>query len=185
MTTDIHEDKIATQIEKQIDMRRQINELDDVDESDFMFEDRTRRVWHTLYSTETGEPIPVIRYHLNDFLSKRRPDGLPMFTAHQSQAPEYKLGETKCFLAPGAPEEALVKELGIYKACKAVHLQNKAAARTHAEHKHKSEWRTLQEYLADVQAREDRERQDKQMEAMMALAGNAKRGPGRPPKEDE
>lgn len=178
----------ALRAEEARDLRAQLGNLEgDEDEMQFMDTSPRRRV-DTIYSMETGEAIHVLRYHLKDVMEKRRPDGSFAFTADKGRAPAFRPGTTKCFMAKDSPDRATLDELGIVKVCPAEHLQNAYAAQRHAEHKHGSEWRAFQAHLEAVERENDRDRQDRQIEAMMALAGQSparRRRKGEPPEGGE
>lgn len=176
----------ALRAEEARDLRSQIADLDN-DASEIQFMDTSpRRVVDTVYSVESGEPINVLRYHLTEIMAKKLPDGRPAFTARPENAPVYKQGHVKCFMAKDSPAQEALHAIGIYKVCPAERLANDYAMQVHAEHKHRTEWRMYMAHLEGEERQADRARQQAQIDAMMAVAAAAtgeKRGPGRPRKE--
>lgn len=185
----------AQQVEGAIDLKSQIAGLYDPGDSDFLFQDTSPPTrWETVYSTETGEPIPVKRHRVIATLQKRLPNGAKAFTARQEDVPEYRLGTVKCFLAKGSKERARVDELNISPGyyCIAEHLANEGAAEVHAEKRHPTRWRQYKALLDREERQRDRERQDAQTAAILSLA-QSKTGEvaleerpvrlGRPPKD--
>lgn len=187
MTTD------AMQIEQALDLKRQLNVLDQITSSDMIFQDTSPPArWDTVYSTQTGEPIRVKRHRLIATLEKRLPDGSKAFTADKAAAPEYKLGVIKCFLARGSEQREKVDAYNISPGfyCNAEHLANPMAMIVHAQNKHPTRWKQYQAMLEREERDEDRARQDAQIAAILQLAQSKadgdetpRRGPGRPPRE--
>lgn len=135
----------------------------------------------TLYAVETGQPYQISRKFLSAALEKRLPDGGFAFTNKQEEAPSYKPGEVKCFLHADSPEREVLDEIGLAgRHCPAAHLRSAYSKKIHAEHRHKQEWRTYQDYQADEEKKQDREARDKQLDATLALAGRAAANPGAP-----
>lgn len=168
----------AQELEKALDLKRQIAGLEDPGDQDFIFQDTSPPTrWEVVYSTESGEPIRVKRHRLMAVLQKRLSDGSKAFTADPANVPEYKLGVTKCFLARGSEERPVVDSLNIAPGyyCIAEHLANEMAAEVHAEKRHPTRWRMYQRHLGEVERQDDRDRQDAQIAAIMKLAeGNAR-----------
>jgi hypothetical protein len=176
----------AIRAQQRRDLRQQIAVLGRGEEEEsWEVQDVTRhRNWESLWSTESGEEIKLLSYHLDEYLNKQLPDGRPMFVARPEEAPPYREGRTKCFMAKDSPEREALNDLGIFKVCPAEKLANNFAKQMHAEHKHRTEWRMYSDYLANLEKDADRERQQAQTEAMLEVARSSRRGPGRPPKEE-
>lgn len=166
---------VAEREEKIRDLRRQVSELDSGAETEILFQEISpRRRPVTVYSTTDGEPIPVPEYMIRAALSAMRPDGMPRFVSKKEDAPEYKLGEIKCFLHPDSPERSILAEIGLSAAtCPAGQLASAHSKRLHAEHRHKHEWAALQDYLNDQKEQRREQRLDDQLKATLALAGRA------------
>ena len=146
----------------------------------------------TIYSVLNGEPIQVPRYMVGGVMEKRLPDGRFMFVSRQEEAPEYKLGTIKCFLHPESPEQAILEEIGLSTtSCPAAHLTNQHSKRIHAQHRHKQEWAAYTQYKEDKKEEANLARQERQLEATLAIARAAGQqaaepqvlsNPGPPPK---
>lgn len=163
----------AQQVEEALNLKRQLGVLDQISDSDMIFQDTSPPTrWDTVYSTKDGEPIRVKRHRLQATLEKRLPDGSRAFTAFKDQAPQYELGKVKCFLAEGAPERELVDALNIAPGfyCPAKHLANPMAAEVHAEKRHPTRWRMYQRHIEEEKRNRDRDRQDAQIAAILKLA---------------
>ena len=162
----------AVKAEKARDLRSQVAELSDIDQPEVLFRETspTRKLIR-LYSMEDGSPVDVYKYRLDATLAKTVPGTKdPMFTSDPKKAPKWEEGKLKCFLAKGSPEEEMVRQLGLFKSCKAVHIPNEYAREQHALKKHKAEWKAYSDHLAKARYDEDRALQRAQVEAMMALA---------------
>jgi len=177
MTTEtlVEDTTYAIQREAARDLRRQVAELDSVEESEIIIRETSpARRRHILYSMEDGSEVSVFRYRVDDYLSRTFPDGSPRFTADKSKAPAFIEGNSKCFLHRESPEAEIVRTLGIGKTCSAAHLPNSAfARRRHAEKKHKEEWRIYSEHIREQEQEAWREEQRQQTAAMLAIAGQA------------
>ena len=163
----------AQEVEEALNLKRQLNILDDVSDQDMVFQVTSPpKRWDTVYSLATGEPIRVARHRLIDTLNKRNVDGSQMFTANKALAPEYRLGTVKCFLAKGSAEREAVDTLNIAPGyyCPAEHLDNDMAATLHAEKTHKTRWRLFKEWKDRQEREADKERQNAQIHAILKLA---------------
>lgn len=158
------------------DLLQQVDELAGEGKGDVpevVFQDISpRRRKLPIYSLRDGERLMIPRSLLQQTLNKRdNKTGKWLFTAHKEEAPEYKLGEIKCFLHPEAAERPLLDEIGLAgKECEAAHLGSRYSRRMHGMHRHKQEWAMYQEYLEDEKDRVAEERQQKQLEATQELA---------------
>ena len=159
------------------DLRAELGTL--ADEPEIVFKESSpRKRMATIYSMVDGEPLPVNMVNIERVLDKRLPDGGYMFTAKKEEAPEYKLGDVKCFLHLDSPERAVLREIGLAGAyCPAAHLANSHSKRIHAQHRHSQEWAAYQEYVKEQKEREQIERQNQQLEATLAIAGKAATAP--------
>lgn len=169
--------QIAIRAEEARDLRAQLGTMAPGAMAEIVFMDMTPRRWATIYSTETGEAVPVLEYHIEEVMAKRLPDGRPMFVARKENAPAIVQNHIKCFLARGSEQRDLVDELNISPGfyCRAESLQSELAAQVHAEHKHPTRWRILQDHLAREREEEAREMQRQQLEAMRLMAGQPAR----------
>lgn len=129
-----------------------------------------------LYAMADGEPIPMAPNIAEMAIKKKYRGGGYLFTDKAEEAPQYKLGEIKCFLHPQSPERlsGALDEVGIASAvCHSEHLASKYARRVHAENRHGKRWQALQEHLAEIKQQEYERRQQAQLDATLALAGRA------------
>lgn len=164
----------AQELERALDLKKQIAGLDAPD-TDFLFKDTSPPTrWETLYSTQTGEPVPVKRHRIIPTLEKRLPDGSKAFTANKDAVPVYTLGTVKCFLARGSEQREIVDSLNISPGyyCPAEHLANDMAATVHAEKRHPTRWRMYRDHLQREERDQDRRERQEQTAAILALAGS-------------
>ena len=174
------ERELAAQVErgerKITDLRSRIDGLEMSDlGGEVVFQHiRTRRNLVTIYSMVDGEPIQIPEYMVEAAMSKTLPDGGPMFTNDAADAPEYKLGQTKCFLHPDSPDRPILERAGLAgKTCVAGNLAGGYAKRIHALHRHKQEWEAYQDYVGGQEAAQAVGRAEQQIEATLALARRA------------
>jgi hypothetical protein len=132
-----------------------------------------------LWRVRDGREIQVPKYMLANVLAKRDPaTGEYIFTGKQSDAAEYKPGTVLCFLHADSPEQAILSEIGLSaNPCPKATLRNNHSKRMHAKHRHKQEWEAYEEYLDDKKEAQAVERQQKQLEATLALAGKSAEAP--------
>lgn len=172
--------RIAQREESRRDMVDRISDIDAEDVAEISFMDTSPpRPMTILYATLDGEPIPFTKKRARGMLARKHPDGSYMFIAPNddgsppSQLPEYRLGSVKCFMhVESAERPVLNAKLGMAgKTCIAGSLANIYAKRIHERSSHKREREMYQGYLDDKKEEEAIARQDRQYEAMMALAG--------------
>ena len=172
---------VAERAEEARDLRTQIAGLQQDDAREIIFKDISpRRGKVMVWSMVDGEPIPIRQNMLDQVLGKRLANGGFMFTTRKDLAPVYVRGNTKCFLHPRADERPVLAQLGISNICDAEHLGNDYSKEIHAEHRHKSEWRMYQRYVNDQEQKRWREQQERQSDAMLALAGRVSEGSSDP-----
>ena len=160
------------------DLRKEIAELAAEDDGEIIFQDTspTRRR-AIVYSMTTGEKINILAHRLERVLSMTLPDGRFAFTARQGDAPPFRKGNVKCFLHPESPRRPVLEEIGLSGiVCLSGNLASEYAERMHSLHKHKQERAALQEHLTKLEREQERERQDRQLEATLDIA----RGTSRP-----
>jgi len=169
--------EIAKRAEQVRDLKGQVADLSAEDMGEVMFIDASpRRNPVTIYSMLTGEPITLPALMVQSTLENRLPDGRYAFTADPAKAPEYRLGTVKCFLHPDSPERLTLQEIGLGGAfCPAAHLANEYEKVQHAQHKHRKQWAAYQAHLAVQERKKYEERQDRQLEATLKMAGMTKR----------
>lgn len=156
------------------DLRRQIDGLSREDEQEVIFrETSARRGKEVLYRLADGEPVPMKLGLARRAIHMLDGRGQPKWTTNPDAAPKWKPGEVKCFMHPDAPEREVLSELGIPPVCETGNLRNGQAKLMHAKHCHKQEWSAYQEYLEGEKERANNERQDRQLEATLAIAGRA------------
>ncbi len=131
----------------------------------------------TIYATEDGRPVTIPAYMVPQVMDRRREDGEYRFVADKAKAPEYVLGTIKCFLHADAPERTVVDKAGLAgKFCRGNHISSDYSKTLHAEHKHRQEWRTYQQYLKNVDAAEERDERRQQLSATLRIAEAAQQG---------
>lgn len=166
----------AEQATKARDLRTQLGALAQEDNQSILFQEWSPgRKMVKLWSMQDGMEIEVPKYMVPNALMKRYGNGF-LFTGNKDEAPLFKEGHLKCFLAEGSPEReaGLLEAAGLdhLAACPAVGLRSGFARRRHGEGVHPQSWAVLQEYLADQDREEGRVEQRKQTEAILALAGS-------------
>jgi hypothetical protein len=157
------------------DLRGQISDLSREDEQEIVFKETSpRRRKATIYSMRDGSLITIPLTLLERTLEKRGPDGKYMFTARKEDAPEFRQGQVKCFLHSDSPERPILEEIGLRAtSCPAAHLANQYSKEIHAKHRHKQEWAMYQQYRTDQKEAKQEARQERQLEATLAIAGKA------------
>lgn len=166
---------VAERAQAKRDLKAQLGGLDRQDEQEIVFKETSpARRMYTIYSMVDGSPISIPYSLLERTLDKTLENGSFMFTAKQSEAPEFKLGQVKCFLHPESPDRAILQDIGLGSTiCNAGHLSNSHSKRIHAQHRHSQEWAAYQEYLTEQRENATIDRQERQLEATLALAGKA------------
>jgi len=170
--------RIAQAEESRRDMVDRIAGIDAEDQAEISFMDTSPpRPMTILYATMDGEPVPVTKKRARLLLTRKLPDGSYMFIAPNddgsppSHIPVYRLGSVKCFMHPEAEERETLNSLGMAgKTCIAGSLANIYAKRIHERSSHKREREMYQGHLDDEKEAAAIARQDKQYEAMMAMA---------------
>lgn len=169
---------IAEQAEQARDLRAQVEELRTrSDRSEIVFiENSPGRTPVTIYSLVDGEPLPIPEYMLDAALSKRQESGQFRFTGDKNKAPEYRLGDVKCFLHPESVERTsgLLAEAGVAGiSCSSAHHPSRYAMEEVAKSKHKKQWAALQAFVAERRRQEEHDMQRAQLDATLALAEKA------------
>ena len=168
----------AEQMQQARDLRTQLTGLERDDESEIQFTEWSPgRKMVRLWSVSDGTEILIPRYMVMPALTKRLPDGRYAFTANKEDAPTFKDGNVKCFLAEGSPEResGLLAAAGLdhLPSCPAKTLRSVYSKRTHAKNRHSQSWLTLQEHLNEERYETEREERRQQLEATLAIAGRA------------
>lgn len=170
----------ADQLRRGRDLRDMDAALKAESEEDVKFVDMTPRPPPiTLYSMADGEPVEMPPWIARMAMAKHYTDGRYLFTNDPSEAPEYKLGKVKCFLHKESAERLseLLDEVGIAQiTCPAEHLASLYSKRIHAENRHGKRWQALQEYRNEQKEKATEDRAERQLEATLALAGQAAKG---------
>ena len=158
------------------DLTAQIDELKGQDQGEIIFrENSPQKRMVTLYSMRDGCPITLPEYQAKTAIRKME-GGKYMFTSKQEEAPEYRLGEIKCFLHKDSPDQVFLKEIGLSgeaNHCRKATLANEHSKRMHGMHRHREEWDAYQAFMDDHKESEAIARQERQLEATLALAGRA------------
>lgn len=121
-----------------------------------------------IYCVKTGEQRLIPKLYAPAALAKKFKDpkepewlGKPVFS--KTPTKERILGSCKCLLHPDMPERAQYDEWGL-PVCKAEHLASPEQVRQHMAHRHKSEWKQIN----DMRERAEREEDRAQQRAMLA-----------------
>ncbi|KKK94025.1 hypothetical protein LCGC14_2686990 [marine sediment metagenome] len=164
-----------TTTERRRDLRNEATGLGGL-EKDVVFQHiRTRRELVTLYRMADGQPVEIPEYMVAGVMQKKNADGW-MFTEVKDEAPDYKVGEIKCFLHAESPEResGLLQEWGLSgKKCPAGNLSSEYSKTQHGERRHKQEWAAKEAFEEAKEKQEDRDAQREQLNATLALAGKA------------
>lgn len=162
------------------DLKREIDTLSEGEEQTMAFRPPSRLRTTTIYSRVDGEPLQVPASSVHHVLTKKLRDGGYMFTANKEEAPEYKIGDVKCFLHPKSLERLSgeLEAAGIAGIpCDSAHHPSRFAMEEIARGKHKKQWAALQDYRRQERERITNERQEAQLNATLALAGKAAAAP--------
>lgn len=167
----------AEQMEQARDLRTQLTGLEQGDEREMLFQEWSPgRKMIKLWSLIDGQEIVIPKYMVLPALNKKQPNGKYVFTAKQEDAPAFKNGNVRCFLAEGSPEResGLLDEAGLshLPLCPADGLRSGYSKRIHAQNRHRQSWETLQDHIKEHEREEAREEQRKQTAAMLSLAGS-------------
>jgi len=165
----------ATRAEDVRDLKREISGLEREDLQEIIFKETSpKRRKVTIYNMTNGEPVLIPTYMADGVMLKVLPDGTPMFTGYKERAPEYRMGTTLCFLAKNSAERAVLDSIGLAGAvCRKVTLANRHEKRIHAQNRHSREWAAYQDHLNEKKEQDAIDRQEKQLEATLALARGA------------
>ncbi len=165
-------DAPAVQAERLRDLRGQIAELGASELPEILFQHISPgRSPVTVYSTKDGCPTPIPAYMLGAAMQLTNEDGTFRFVAEAKDAPEYKLGTIKCFLHKDSPERPILGLIGLGAAtCPKATLMSLHSKRMHGLKRHKQEFEAWQEFVEREKEEKREARQDKQLEATLAIA---------------
>ncbi|KKN75282.1 hypothetical protein LCGC14_0382810 [marine sediment metagenome] len=172
-------DAPAVQAERLRDLRGQVAELGSADMPEILFQHNSPgREPVTVYATKDGCPTPVPHYMLGAAMQLTNEDGAFRFVADAKDAPTYQLGSIKCFLHKDSPERPILEKIGLGSAtCPKATLASFHSKRLHGLHRHKQESEALREFEENEKETKREARQDKQLEATLAIArGGATQG---------
>lgn len=150
----------------------------------------------TIYDTETGEARIIPAMYLKATMKKKRTITLPDGTAKvidafvpqdpetgqpYSPVPEYQTGNLKCFLHPQHPDRKWLEAIGVGMEIVCGDNQTRPAGSFkstfqrdyHEKKKHPISWQIRENAISERKEQEAVERQERQIEAMMALAGRS------------
>ncbi len=178
MTSDVLNE--AQRAEEARDLSRSLGNLglDDEEQRYFILKEtspprRKTRLW----SMEDGSSYMFLNFRVRAMLDQTMPDGRPRWTAYEERAPQIKISEYPCFLAPESDIRAELDALGIVVRCTSKHPSRFAMEQV-ASKKHPGSWRSWQAHLAEKRANEDRVMQQQQVTAMMTLASGVSQSHG-------
>lgn len=165
-------DAPAVQAERMRDLRGQVAEIGKTDMPEILFQHISPgREPVTVYSTKDGCPTKIPAYMLGAAMDLHNEDGTFRFVADAKDAPEYKMGQIKCFLHKDSPERPILELVGLGNStCPAEHLASEHAKRMHGLHRHKQEFAAWQEYVENKKEETRDARQSKQLEATLSIA---------------
>lgn len=158
------------------DLRGQIQGLEAEDRREIIFKETSpRRRKTTIFAMSNGEPLLMPEYQALKAISKIDPEtGTFMFTAYKDKAPEYKLGTVLCFLHKDSSDHPVLQKIGLGQLhCRKKTLANLYSKRQHARNRHPKEWEAYQDHLETEKERRAEDRQEAQLDATLALAGQA------------
>lgn len=161
--------RFIQQAETARDLKQQLGTLAADDESEIQFTEWSPgRIMVTLWNMETGESITVPRYQALSAINIPNPAGGWMWTANQEEAPEAFVPSVPCFLHPESPHRETLRSLGINATCMTM-LADEDSMEKHAA-RHPSRWARLKRELERRERATRDEQQQKQTDAIMALA---------------
>lgn len=170
---------VGEAFERQRDLRGQVAEMERLtsgEQTEVIFiANAPGREPIMIYSLTDGEPIPVPKYMVQAALSKME-NGQYLFTARKEDAPDYQLGDVKCFLHP----ESIERQSGMLDAaglagfvCMSAHHPSRYAMEEVARGKHRKQWEALERSRTAQREEENQRRQQQQIDATLALAEKA------------
>jgi hypothetical protein len=124
-----------------------------------------------IYDTKTGDQSICNRNNLPHNLKKKRPDGSLVFTTVKPNFEPAK-GTHLCMLHRDYPERKFYDTLG-FAVCPKSNLTSAYQVRRHMEKRHKSEWGTIKEELANKERAEARAEKEKDRELQRAILKQA------------
>lgn len=108
-----------------------------------------------IYDTRTGEESLTNRNMLPSQLKKRRADGSQVFTTVSPKITPFR-GKLVCPLHPSRPERAYYDTLGLPH-CPKSNMPNEMQVMLHMQHRHRTEWATIDEERKRKEREEERE----------------------------
>lgn len=152
------------------DLKQQLAGLAGDEEQEIQFiEWSPGRRMVTIWNMESGEEVTLPRYQAIAALNTPNPAGGWMWTAHKEMAPEPFVPSHPCFLHPTSPYRDLLRKLGINATCMTM-LADEDSAEKHAQ-RHPSRWARLTRELERQEREAEKEAQERQTNAILALAG--------------
>ncbi len=162
----------AVQAERVRDLRNQLGGIGNSEMPEIQFQVISPgRAPVTIYAVEDGRPVTIPEYYLPAVMTKTLDDGRYMFVADAKDAPEYKMGEVKCFLHPDSPMREIVEAVGLGAIkCQKSTLASDYAGTIHGEHRHRQEWGAVAKHLKEEKEAKAIARQDEQLQATLSIA---------------
>mgnify|MGYP001562721305 CR=1 FL=1 len=109
----------------------------------------------TIYDAKTGESSKANRNMLTSLLKETREDGSRVFTTRRPKISPFR-GQFKCHLHSDDPNRPHYDAMG-FAVCRKANLTSPFQVMQHMQHRHKTEWATIQSEKAEQQRQEDRE----------------------------
>ena len=126
-----------------------------------------------IYDTETGEPREVLVNMLAKTLKKRR-NGKPAFS--HEPVKEFKYGSVPCWFNPASPKYAEISKIPGLESfeCASANLASEFDAELHVKHRHDRRYLRVKDYEERMERERNNDRQERQIAAMLAMAGGSK-----------
>lgn len=125
-----------------------------------------------IYDTLTGEPRQVLVNMLSKTLKKKR-DGQPAFSTTPTKV--YQHGQIPCWFNPASDRFAEMQSVPGLQGftCASAHLASEFDAELHVQRRHDRRYARAKDYLDRQEKVADRKIQERQIEAMMQMAGKS------------
>lgn len=136
----------------------------------------------TVWATDTGEPRQIPSLMLAKTLKKRRNGQRAFETINPATGlltgpvPEWTGGQTPCWFNPKSPRYAELSKIPGLAGfrCESEHLASEFDAEMHAKHRHDRRYAVAKDHLDRMEREETRALQQRQIDAMLAMAGAGK-----------
>lgn len=127
------------------------------------------RGYTQVWDTKTGDMSLQPWWLLWQTMRKKHEDGAPRFTRTDPKIPPSYGDDLACPLNPESTENEFYRGKG-FRSCKKRHIPHEDALWRHVRHSHKRAWDMRQTETANRERREDRELQQRILDAQVSLA---------------